>query len=211
MDLVLFVCVVFSIVPWVLYLGQGRGRGVTWGVVPAGEEGAGAGAYRRGTVTRWKRGSAPLVVRVAAVSCFYLGQMVAPGALAALLGLAVVFGELHALPVEGVLVLSAPTALIVIASLVAAGWSLLDGEAARPRRVARWSIVHNLVFLALLGLATAADRASTGLALVSCVCACVYLAQAFLVLRAAAAIDAYDAARKQTPAPAHEEDALLSG
>jgi hypothetical protein len=59
-------------------------------------------------------------------------------------------------------------------------------------------------------VAAAADRREATTAIVPCVYACLSLAQAFLVLRAASSLDAYQAARRETPAPPHEEDALLS-
>ena len=46
---------------------------------------------------------------------------------------------------------------------------------------------------------------------VPCVYACLSLVQALLLLRAGSAFDAYQAARREAPAPPHEEDALLAG
>ena len=214
MDLILLTFALCSIVPWVLYLGQGGGLGPSWGVIAAGERVFGTGAYRKQTVTRWKRGAAPLLVRVTAFSCFYLGQMVVPGAFAALAGIAVVFDASRASPVWVVIELSAPTGLIVAALLLDAGWSLLEGDPAaghRARRAARWSVTHNLVLLACLGVAVACDAPESASALFPCVYACVSLAQAALVVRAGAAADAYHAARRAAPAPLHEEDAALAG
>ncbi len=212
MFLALFIAfLIASIVPASLYFGRGGGRGRAWGMVAAGEDRLGRGAYRDTHVVRWKRGEAPLVVRVAALSSFYMGQMALPGALIGLLGLVGLSEDNRPAAVWWVLELSVPTGLAVAIFLLSAGWSMLDsGEKAvvRARLAARWAIVHNLALFAAVGFAVAVDAREVEVTLVPCVYGCISIAQALLVRRAADAIEAYDAARAQDPAPIDAEVAL---
>jgi len=117
------------VVPVGLYFSRGGGTGNVWGLVAVGEEERGRGNYREARTTVWKAGSAPLAVRVAALSSFFLGQMIVPGGLAALLGMVMMITALshgNVLPIF-VVQLSAPTGLVVAAYLFAAG-----GGDARP-------------------------------------------------------------------------------
>lgn len=207
MEIVLFLAL-FLAVPSLLYVG-GRiaGRGV-WGLVLARYEKRGAGAYRAVDVPIWVPGKAPIVVKLAAITSFLLGQMVVPGALAALAGL-VVSLEMLGRPVEAmqpvifVLTLSAPTGLYVAGGLLAAGILLLRRDpnaAAQSRAVARFSIVHNVVLiLALL----AASRFGDGAVLACIAYALVSIGQAALLLAAARALDARARADAHTAATAH--------
>lgn len=200
--------IVFSVLPSLLYFGQQRGRGPGWGLVAAGEEKMGQGAYRETRVTRWKRGKAPPVVRVAALSSFFLGQMVLPGGLAALVGIFAVLGDGHGPAIWWVLELSAPTGLVVAVFLLSAGWTMLESGSqavAKARRAATWAIVHNLVLVAALGVAVAADGREVDSAILPCFYAAVSIVQALVVQRAARAIEVYDLARKNDPAPIEEE------
>jgi hypothetical protein len=200
----LVVVIVFSIVPFILYLGQGGGHGPSWGMVAAGERMLGVGAYRQQQVMRWKRGSAPLVVRAAALTSFYLGQMVVPGGFLALAGLAFVFEppSLGALWIA--LEISAPTGIVVATFLLGAGWAMLEGDraaVAKARRAWRWAIFHNVGLLVALGMAVAADPREPEVCILPCVYSFVSILQALLVRRAAAAIEAYDAARQLSSPP----------
>ena len=214
MAVLLITVVIFSIIPFILYFGQGGGHARTWGVVAAGEQQLGVGAYRQQRVMRWKRGSAPLVVRAAAMTCFYLGQMVVPGGFLALAGLAFVFEPPAPPTVWTVLELSAPSGMIVATLLLGAGWTMLEGAPAAvlaARRAWRWSIVHNVAFATALAAAAARDPSEREACTVPLIYACVSIAQALLVWRAAAAVEAYDAARKLTPAPLDVERETLAG
>jgi hypothetical protein len=195
MGTLLLTFAVFSIVPLVLYFGQGGGVGPRWGMVPAGEERLGAGAYREQNVTRYEPGSAPLSVRMAALSCFYFGQMVVPGGFAALAGVVFVFEPPPVPLVWAVLEMSAPTGLCVASFLLSTGWNLLEGDPSavtRTRRAVRWSVLHNLALLVGLGVAAAVDSSAPGACIAPCVYACLSLAQTLLMHRAAAAIEAHD-------------------
>ena len=74
------------VVPFSVYEAHRGGRGPAWGLVAAGREQRGRGVYRGTRSTLWTPGSAPLAVRLAALSSFFLGQMIVPGALAAVVG-----------------------------------------------------------------------------------------------------------------------------
>jgi len=214
MAVLLVTVVLFSIIPFILYFGQGGGHARSWGVVAAGEEQLGAGAYRQQRVMRWKPGSAPLVVRVAAMTCFYLGQMVVPGGFLALAGLAFVFEPPTPPTVWTVLELSAPSGMIVATLLLAAGWTMLEGAPTAvqaARRAWRWAVVHNVGLAVALTLAASSDPHEREACVVPLIYAGVSIAQALLVWRAAAAVEAYDAARKRTPPPPDVEREALAG
>jgi hypothetical protein len=203
------------VLPIGLYLFHQRGQGRSWGLVAAGEEVRGGGAYRETKVRLWKRGKAPWTVRVAAISSFFLGQMILPGALAALVGMIVLLGmlaggKLH--PLILVLQLSAPTGLVVAARLLAAGTALLnrdDDASAKARLAAKWALWHNVVLLAGLALAAALDPRELEAAAASALYCCVSIAQALVVRSAAASIDAYIARQEEDPAPIEAEVAIL--
>lgn len=204
MAVLLVTVILFSIVPFILYLGQGGGHAPGWGLVAAGERMLGVGAYRQQQVMRWKRGAAPLVVRAAALTCFYLGQMVVPGGFLALAGLAFMLEPPSPAALWVVLELSAPTGIIVATFLLGAGWAMLEGDpaaVAKARRAWRWSIAHNVGLMAALGLAATSDPREHEVCILPCFYALVSIAQALLVRRAASAIQAYDAARKLESPP----------
>lgn len=214
MAVVLINVVLFSIVPFVLYFGQGGGHAPSWGVIAAGEQPLGVSPYRQQQVMRWKRGSAPRVVRAAAMTCFYLGQMVVPGGFLALAGLSFVLEPPAPPAVWAVLELSAPTGLIVATLLLLAGWTMLEGTAtavAAARRAWRWSVAHNVGLLVALACAASFDPRQRGACIGPWIYACVSIAQALLVQRAAAAIETYNAARKLTPPPLEVEREALAG
>ena len=205
MTSILLVAALCLTLPTLLYLGFGRGRGAEWGLVSTDRESVGEGAYRRAHVKRWKLGSAPLVVRAAAVSSFFLGQMIVPGALAALLGFAMLFESHRVPPLWWVLQLSSPTGLAVAGLLLSAGWAMLARDPSavvKARRAASWAIGHNLALLLGLGFAVSADPEQALVAVPCCIYACFSIGQAVVVRRAAAALTAYDAAQAQDAAPA---------
>jgi hypothetical protein len=205
----LFVC----IVPVSIYLVNGGGHGRAWGVVPAGRELRGNGVYRGTHATLWKRGSAPFSVRAAALSSFFLGQMIVPGALAALVGVVMVLAELSrgkADPVLIILQLSAPTGLVVATYLLAAGAAMLNRHAdavVKARRAWRWAVGHNLVLLA--ALSAAALRGEWEAAALPAIYACISIAQALLVRRASTVLAAYAARQDEEPAPVRVENEML--
>ncbi len=204
----------FSIIPSLLYFAQARGRGPGWGLIAAGEEKLGQGAYRETHVVRWKRGEAPRVVRIAAVSSFFLGQMALPGALAAFVGIIAAFEDKFASPSLCVMVLSAPTGLLVAVYLLSAGWTMLEsgsGAAFKARRAARWAIAHNLVLLVGLGASAVAKPDEAPVLFTTSIYIAISIVQALLVQGAARAIEAYDAARKDDPAPVEEEILAMAG
>jgi hypothetical protein len=206
--------VVVSLVPTVLYLGFGRGQGRVWGLVPAGSSSHGEGVYRKMRMDHWRRGAAPPVVRAAAISSFFLGQMVVPGVLAALVGFIALLGESRAPLVWIVLQLSSPTGVVVAIHVLSAGAAMLarDHNASeKARRAARWALWHNLLLLLALGLAAAVEpREAYGNLVVGAYCL-VSIAHALLLRRAAHALDAYSAAQMAAPAPIDLEIAALSG
>ncbi|WP_437516009.1 hypothetical protein [Sorangium sp. So ce1099] len=185
-----------------------------WGVVQDGHVSQGAGVYRSVAVPTWKRGSPPFVVRAASFSSLLLGQMVVPGGLAALLGLLLLLESLgktsrEPLLLMGVLVLSAPTGLVVAIKLLIAGQAMArrgPGAITSTRSAARWAIWHNLALCAALAAVPSLEPAfaSDQIAQLQ-VCygyAVVSLAHALLLRRAARALEAYDAAQAADRAPA---------
>jgi len=193
--------VIGLLIPGLLYAG-GRvtGRGV-WGLVREGYKSRGVGAYRAAPEAVWKEGKAPLVVHAAAISSFLLGQMVIPGAIAALVGLLV---SMEMLMKSGesiewmvvILTLSAPTGLFVAGGLLAAGLALMRrsaGASKLARRIGWSAIGHNVALVAAIGVVAMfkpSDEAvlfPIGYAFISCM-------QALLLLSAARALDARDAA-----------------
>src|SRR5262245_10244729 len=84
LDLVIALFAVL-VLPSILYLVGARSRDV-WGLYRKGQVSAGQGLYRAAPMVIWAQGKAPLSVRAAAFTSFFLGQMVIPGALAAFPG-----------------------------------------------------------------------------------------------------------------------------
>ncbi len=218
--LVLFA--VLAVVPAGFYFSHGGGGSRVWGLVAAGQVERGRGTYRGTRETLWKRGSAPLVVRVAALSSFFLGQMIVPGGLCAFGGVVVMIEALShgsVLPVFIVVQASAPTGLAVAAYLLAAGGAMLhrdDDAVAKARRAWRWAVGHNVALLT--GLAGAVALSWTGLvssrdeaafAVMPALYACFSIGQALLVRRAAATLEAYAARQREEPAPL--EPTVLDG
>jgi hypothetical protein len=203
------------VVPAGLYFFNGGGRAPVWGLVAAGEKVQGDGAYRRARVTLWKRGSAPLSVRIAAISSFFLGQMIGPGGLAALVGMVVTLESLnkgHVSPLLVIIQLSSPTGLLVAAYLLSAGSAMLaraDDAVPKARRAVQWAIGHNLVLLVGLGAGAALEPSEAAFAVPAAIYCCVSIAQALLVRRAASSIESYTARQNEEPAPAHVEMEIL--
>jgi hypothetical protein len=202
---------ILLVVPLGLYFLNGGGRGPAWGLLPAGEAPRGGGAYRQTHVRAWKAGQAPLAVRLAALSSFFLGQMIVPGMLAAfggMVALANTFSSTRSSPLLAVLLLSTPTGILVAASLLSSGSAMLNrayDAAPRARSTARWALGHNLALLAALGLVAALRPDEADSAFLPAVYACVSLAQAFLMRRAARALDVYAARQDADDAPPEAE------
>jgi len=179
-------------------------------VVSAGEVLLGEGAYRRTHVLRWKRGQAPRVVRIAALSSFYLGEMVVPGALAAAAGALYILliGLCEAMPerMVWVLVLAAPTGLLVAHLVFKAGRDLLKRSPEAPDSAvlaATWAIFHNVALLAGLHWAAEAtgETAVIGVPVLPFVVyACVSLVHAVLILTAVSATTEYTAMQERDQA-----------
>lgn len=111
-----------------------------------------AAPYRMGTVVPGHTHKAPSIVRWAAISCFFFGQMFVPGLLLGLIGLVAM----------GVGLISIPGP-IVAARLWAAGIHLLKGtpEAiGKARSAARWSVQLN----SLISVVCIAGGVFTGVA-----------------------------------------------
>ena len=200
-------------IPAAAYVAFGGGRSAVWGLITDGVERRGASVYRGASSPRWKEGSAPWVVRVAALSSFFLGQMVVPGALAMIVGFIFFLGMIadgNADPILSVSVLSAPTGLIVAGKLLKAGASMLrrDADSATTARIAAsWALWHNGVLIAAMGAASIAATASPKseqslpYALFCVVYACISIGQALTVRSAASAIERYNAGQSEAPAP----------
>lgn len=108
---------------------------VLWAGHPLAPVTVRADPYRGARVVPGHTQKAPGLVRLAAVSCFFLGQMFLPGLLLGVVGL--VFYGLGLVAVPG---------LIVAARLWAAGVHLLRGtpeSVAKARSAARWSVQLN--------------------------------------------------------------------
>lgn len=178
------------VVPTVAFVLRRNAPDAAWGHVPDGWDLAGASPYRGVRVARWKAADAPLAVRLAVFTSYFLGQMVVftPVALLGLLAM----DE----PAVAVLVLSTPTGTIVACKLLAcADPMLVNGPqaASRARSAATCATVHNVVLLGALALAAPVSReAVQGALLVPIVWACLSLAQAQLVRRAARALERHE-------------------
>lgn len=194
----------FVTVPLTLYFsGRAAGRDV-WGLFLQGYEKRGSGAYRAQITPVWATGKPPLSVHLAAITSFILGQMVVPGALAALLGL-VVSLEILSRGVHSpgeyvihVLVLSAPTGLMIGGKLLSVGLSLLqraDGAVENARKVARFSIIHNVVLLVAMAVLFIAGAAEA--VLLTVVYSTISIAQACLLHRAARAVEEHSVAEER--------------
>jgi hypothetical protein len=191
-------------VPLTLYFsGRSAGRD-GWGLFLQGYEKNGAGAYRAQIKPVWTAGKPPISVRLAAISSFILGQMVVPGALAALVGMIValelISRGMHN-PGDYVLVIvvaSAPTGLMIGGRLLGVGLDLLqraEGAVTKARNLARFSIIHNVVLLALLG--GVYGLAQNDGVYFPAVYACISIAQAILLLKAARDVDAHGRAEER--------------
>lgn len=185
-------------VPAALYLGgRAAGRDV-WGLFLRGYEKNGPGAYRAQIKPVWISGKPPLSVHLAAISSFILGQMVVPGALIALVGLIVVL-ELLSRGFHGpgdyvivILMLSAPTGLMIGGRLLNVGLCLLQraqGAVTNARKLAYFSIGHNVVLLLLLGCVYLV--ATNDAVYFPAVYASISISQALLLLKAARSVDAH--------------------
>lgn len=185
-------------VPATLYFaGRSAGRGV-WGLFLRGYEKNGPGAYRAQIKPVWVSGKPPVSVHLAAISSFILGQMVVPGALAALVGLIVVLEILsRGIHSPGdyvilILMLSAPTGLMIGGRLLDVGLGLLqraENAVQKARKLAHFSIGHNVVLLVLLGMVYLS--ATNDAVYFPAVYAFISISQALLLLKAVRAVDAH--------------------
>jgi hypothetical protein len=197
--LVLLMMTAFVIaVPVTLYFAGRLGGRNMWGLFLRGYEKHGSGAYRAQMSPVWVAGKPPIAVHIAAITSFILGQMVIPGSLAALLGLVIsleiIFREMHSSGdyVIVLLMLSAPTGLYIGAKLLDTGLALMqraENAAERARRLARLSILHNLVLL--LAMILVGGFVSSDAIWFPVVYAFVSIAQAGSLTRAARAVDAH--------------------
>jgi hypothetical protein len=193
----LLVLLALSVIPAAVYAAHGGGSGRVWGLVAKGVRENG-NAYRQSRTVLLGPGAAPIVVRLAAFSSFFLGVMVVPGIFAALVGFfasLMMLSEGHFEPLLVTLELSAPTGIYVALLLLSAGSSMLSrgrDAAVNARKAARWAIGHNVVLLVHVGLSVLWHRDGAGFGLGSLVYGCVSIGQALLVQRAAAALDAYE-------------------
>ena len=191
-------------VPTTLYFsGRAAGRDV-WGLFLQGYEKRGSGAYRAQITPVWSAGKPPMSVRLAAITSFILGQMVVPGTLAAILGLVVSLEMLSrgtnsaGEAVVHVLVLSAPTGLMIGGRLLTVGLSLLQRtkeSTENARKLGRFSIIHNVVLLIAMAIlyAFGADEAVW----LTVVYSILSIAQASLLFRAARAVDEHSEAEER--------------
>jgi hypothetical protein len=193
-------------VPVALYvLARYFGRGA-WGLVPGTPMLQGVGAYRAAAQSVWVRGKAPMAVRVAAISSFVLGQMLFPGALAALAGLVAMMdmlGRSKFSPGLLFLTLSAPTGLIVAGKLLGTGVAMLkrDADAAiSARRTAAWALWHNAALMVAMACAALAEKDGLWFLLPG-IYAAISVAQALLLRHAASALEAYDRLQADAPPP----------
>ncbi len=209
MEFLLITAAVLLVVPTAMYIaGRVAGRG-TWGLLLRGYEKHGAGAYRVQVRPVWVTGKPPIVVHIAALSSFIMGQMVVPGALAALVGLVVgleiLFRGVHG-PADFVIVilmLSVPTGLLIGGRLLSIGLELLQRAEHAPekaRKLAYLSIGHNSAIVLSM---TAVYLVATNDAVFFPVgYACVSIIQACVLLAAARAIDIHTAHEERDQAEA---------
>lgn len=217
MDLVYFVAMLFAL-PTLLYVAGRYAAPAVWGLVVKGHETRGGGIYRAAVVPILKPGSAPFVVKAAAVSCFLFGQMAVPGALAALVGLYVTATMLfdsseHFQPLIGLLTLSAPSGLYIAGGLISAGMLMLRrdiGAAQLARKIARVSLIHNGVLMAIVLVLCLVPRIEMIGAALPLVYGTLSILQALLVRAAADELDRLDV-RDEPVRDAHTEEAISIG
>jgi len=217
----MWILIIALLVPVALYVvGRFTSPGV-WGLVLRGYEKPSASTYRAAPRPVWEKGKAPLIVHVAALSSFLLGQMVVPGGLASLAGLV---ASAEVLSTNGtndpsfvipLLTLSAPTGLYIAGRLLGTGLALIrrdPGAATSARKIARFSIVHNVILMAAIG-ASHLVRGSGNDVLFVVVYAVVSIVQAVIVQRAAKALDERDAqeVKDREEAPPPVQDQVLLG
>ena len=204
MEFLLITTAVALVVPLGLYIsGRSAGRDV-WGLFLRGYEKHGLGAYRAQIRPVWVAGKPPISVHIAALTSFIMGQMVVPGALAALVGLFVSLG-LVANGLSGgadwvilVLMLSCPTGFIIGARQLGIGLKLLqrtEGVVSEARGLAQFSIGHNVVLVCLLTLNFLIYREDA--VYFPAVYACISRLQALVRLRAARAIEEHGHAEER--------------
>lgn len=193
--MIFWLVVAVTVTPALLYMGGRVSGREAWGLVLGGHVRRGASAYRAAEAPVWVKGDAPIVVRIAAITSFLLGQMVVPGALLGAFGFLVTLGGAfgHIEPVIFTLVLSVPTGLYVAGRLLGAGLAMLRNHpeaARRARGAARWAIGHNVVLLFALGLCVFGSR-EPALVIFPAVYALVSITQAILLQYAAGRLEAY--------------------
>lgn len=199
MDLVYLLAMLFA-VPTFLYVATRYAAPGVWGLVVRGYQKRGEGVYRATVVPILKPGSAPTTVKAAAMTCFLFGQMVVPGALAAIVGIIVTTVMLaspseRAEPFTILLTLSSPSGLFIAARLLSAGTAMLKRShdaAERARKVARFSLIHNGVLIAAALLVCVLKHEDALPALLPIAYGVLSILQALLVQAAAAELDALD-------------------
>lgn len=216
LEFVLLTGLLALVVPLTLYFsGRVAGRNV-WGLFLRGYEKHGAGAYRAQLRPVWVAGKPPLSVHLAAASSFILGQMVVPGALAALVGWLVGF-EILARGIHSahdyvvlILMLSSPTGLMIGGRLLGVGLGLLqrsENASKKARSLAYFSLGHNVALLVLLGLVQVFSPSDS--AYFPAIYACISILQAIGLLKAARDVEAHDAAEEHDQAIAMRPPQLV--
>lgn len=204
----LFVVCCALVIPATFYMASYRTGIATWGLVFHQMRSRGTSAYRRHEAPTYKPGAAPWVVRIAALSSFFLGQMIVPGAFAALIGMLYLLDALGHMGREPMVLvisaLSAPTGLVVAGYLLAAGTSLLQREpraSSLARRASTWALAHNILLVTTMVAAMLGEHREVGYGLFCCGYASLSIAQALLLRSAASSLDAYTEAQVNHPAP----------
>lgn len=212
MDLVYLLAMLFA-VPTFLYVATRYGAPGVWGLVVRGYQKRGEGVYRATVVPILKPGSAPVTIKAAAITCFLLGQMVVPGALAAFVGVIVTVLMLASPheriePFTVLLTLSSPSGLFIAARLLSAGTAMLKRSldaAERARKVARVSLIHNGVLIAITLLVGLWKREDMPVTLLPIGYGTLSILQALLMQAAANDLDALDALDRSADAITEKE------
>ncbi len=151
--LVLFVLLAFPVVPAGLWF-TNRARAYShWAPRVTGTQKVAAGQYREASAPTFGEPEPPLMVKLAALGCWGLGQMFVPGLALGLFGLLVLIG-----------LVSIP-GLILAAKLFRLGGPLLRGEiesAAKARSLATFARVLNGITVAIVGVSAAMSLGSSG-------------------------------------------------
>jgi hypothetical protein len=151
--LVLFVLLAFPVVPAGLWF-TNRARAYShWAPRVIGTQKVASGQYREASAPTFGEPEPPLMVKLAALGCWGLGQMFVPGLALGLFGLLVLIG-----------LVSIP-GLILAAKLFRLGGPLMRGEiesAAKARSLATFARVLNGITVGIVGVSAVMSLASSG-------------------------------------------------